>query len=648
MVFIDELPRNQLNISSNIMFLRNLCRVVTIPTFVSGTDSKVMNMLGQMGSFAGSRSEIDETKPWAIVNVKTSKASLRSFCHWVNFKDLNGKDLSLTTFVIKGDPYVLDYASILRNLYGEEATENQFKWFKKMADFFILQAKTSLPGIISLVFKHLLELAPKFRTDPNPKGLWNALSKRISEAVALRKSTMTLSEGLLASAHILTFPSNEKKMIEDGTYSAKLVESHLFYYGTREDGTFQLMLRSEQTDSDHEVKTIFLKNNVIYDHKCYFPELKEDFFATFIAMNIWNFYVIEKENFIDGRKFTLATLYQNYLKSLHNYLARVSKTISDSFALELLSHWSICHASHQNMNGETDGLAIFKEFVKNVQNLNNLNGFKRKNVNLIGLDQLNEKILFLLERVQVPYLLRFPGNESSSESSRDLLRYYLGDVIEFGDSYLPTDKIGWDVKFDIKFDGISKTGLIECKLWSEAIGYAGFFNYYKKACICGIPLVFFVCRKIGMQISGANAAGMLESALLNKRAKLGETSTTPPLNPAFDEEEDTKEDEPLYEGDVEHEAVSEANLSVTNVTKGKRSVLDYVALLNELWSDPNNHIDIYTVKFDQSKIATNNLGRFTVSPLKTFEDSKGAFILLESNFDPPCFIENDYKYEQIL
>lgn len=61
--------------------------------------------------------------------------------------------------------------------------------------------------------------------------------------------------------------------------------------------------------------------------------------------------------------------------------------------------------------------------------------------------------------------------------------------------------------------------------------------------------------------------------------------------------------------------------------------IDYYALMNNLWTDPKNHIDIYTVKYKNQSLT----GEFTISSLKTFENPKGAFNLVESTFNPPGY-----------
>ena len=624
-VFIDELPQKPIDISTAILFLRNLCRVAKIPTFVSGTDSRVGNMIGQNHLF-DSRVGENQNKPWAIVNVVTSKAFLKSFSPWVDFKGFDGKNLNLNSFILRNNSNELDYSNLLRSINGSDDSDGQLEYFKSLAKFLILQAKTSLPGIISMVFSHLLALLSIHK---NPRKLWEALNERVADSLSKRKVNIIGPIGLLGSAHILTFPSISKSAIEEGSYSAALVENHLFYYGTRQDTSFQLHLKYNPNPSTGS-NMIMMKDGYIYEDKCYFPELNEDFFTTFACLNMWKIGVINEDK-IGKKRWTMVSLYEYHLKSIHNYKLSFQKTVQNSLTFELLTYWSICHSSHQNLNGENNGVDVFKEFVKNLQKLNNYEEIGYGRAFFTGLDNLDMNLQAILKKIQVPYLMRCPAGRRR-ERTRDSLKSCLGAFIEIGESYLPPDKFGWDVVFNMKFNGAGKAGLIECKYYEKAIGYSGFFKYYKKQCESKHhPLAFFICRKLGKQISNPDAAEKLETRSC-KRTKIDEFTEGKPGKPAAVDEKlpafNDEWKEELYEPAEDHEKGGTSSAA----GKPKKVIKDYVAMLNNLWTCPSNYIDIYTVKYDEVTINNEIKGKFTVAPLKTFLNSRGAFILVESNF----------------
>lgn len=109
----------------------------------------------------------------------------------------------------------------------------------------------------------------------------------------------------------------------------------------------------------------FAKNTIVlsrkrskYVDKCHFPELNEDFFTTFSCLNMWNLGVINKDK-AERKRWTMASLYEDYLNLTRNFSFGVDKTVQNSFSLEFLAYWSICRASHQNVNGETGGVDLF-------------------------------------------------------------------------------------------------------------------------------------------------------------------------------------------------------------------------------------------------------------------------------------------------
>lgn len=623
------------------MFLRNLCRVVRLPVFVSGTDSHVANMIGGPGSFFGSRVEEDETRRWVNVNVKTSKAALKSFAKLVKFKKCSKKDpIGCLTPYISNGPNVLKYTSLLKDVYGRDPKLNELSLFKKIAEFLIQQAKTSLPGVISLVFSRLLELVS---TSSDDKILWSKLTESFTLNISNRKYGLKTKNGLFASSHILIFPS----IVEDGNYSANLVENHLFYYGARNDVTFQLDLQYENENvaaNQTALKGVLMRNGVKYIDKCNFPELHEDFFTTFACLNVWNYAVI-KEGKEGKKRWTMACLYEEYLRTRLNFNIEVDKTVQKSFYFELLSYWSICCASHQNFNGKNAGVDVFWEFVKNLQRSKDSEGNIQR-IKFTNSDPLNDNLNAILKKVEVPYLLRFPADDNESNS----LKAFLNDFMVTGECHFPLDAFGWDVAFTMKFNGIPKDGLIECKYHDKAIGFAGFIKYYKKQCESNdIPLAFFICRKLGKQILPNFDETIKKRKTSKKEGKLAE-------NKVQEDEKGALEEEELYESDSDTEnnkAGTKAKNNNNAPKKRKFVKTDYFELLTDLWKDSKNHIDIYTVRYNQiSKELPQNgpnkpnettivevEGKFIVSALKTFPKPKGAFILIESNFTSPAQTE---------
>lgn len=634
MIFIDELPHindNTVPMAKaaciKIQFLRNLCRLVKLPANLSGTNSKVNNLIGN-GTVAGSRLGERETKPWVQVTVKSTKSSVKSFASLIKYKDHRSVDRSFGR-VVSQPGYSVNYPLLISDLYGIQETPsptNDYLHVGKLIKFIIEQSKTSLSGIIPLIMKKLFQVLP---TTSNSKELWRNLWQKVVDDIRIRKPSLNTAEGLLACAHILTMPSVLREVLEIGPYSASLVENHLFYYGTADETTFRLnymltglsanILKLVRVGEDGKIS--------LHEDKCHFPEVEKDFLTTFICMNIWNEAICKVErgesdsaafthSYPGSRRCSLASLYQEYLESFKKYRTHSSKTIADSFALEILAFWSICHASHQDFCGETGGVQMFEEFVKNLQCIDSIEGNVTTYAIMKGLEALPTTLSnFLTTRVSVPFLLRYEG-----ESMAHVI-HSVSSFIKLGKAYIPDDKIGWDVLFDLEFDGSPAVGFIECKLWARSIGYSTFYKYYKRSCMNGHPLSFLVCKNLQNSIAGPMAVGNLTAMLSEFISYSEEENEAAQINVAT-------EDVIGYEDDSDYGPENESESENQNVTPPKRQKVNYIELFRQLWND-GYHIDIYTVKYDKTD------QKFTVAALKTFPTPKGIFILVESTFDPP-------------
>lgn len=429
------------------MFLRNLCRVVRIPTFVSGTDSNVAKMVGGSGSNFESRVDEGETKGWVNVNVKTSPATLQSFAKLVKFKKYGEtKPTGCLNSYILNNTNELKYEDLLSDICGRAPNRVKLEWFKNIANFLINQSETSLPGIIALVFSWLLALVP---AHSNAKELWEKLAEKFSADISARKKNILIRKfGLLASSFILSFPSlneEDEEGVGSGRFSAKLVENHLFYYGTPDDITFQLDLQldddeddsDEDDDENYEENIVIIRNGLKYTDKCHFPELNEDFFTTFACLNMWSLGVMSKDK-TGKKRWTMANLYENYLNQIHKYNLGIKKTVQKSFSLELLSYWSICRASHQNANGRTSGVDAFWEFVKNLQKSKDSEGNLRT-IKFTDSGPLNTNLKNILDKIEVPYLMRFPDGSDLHQRTRNELLDFMGEFIKVGEASIPRD-----------------------------------------------------------------------------------------------------------------------------------------------------------------------------------------------------------------
>lgn len=174
-----------------------------------------------------------------------------------------------------------------------------------------------------------------------------------------------------------------------------------------------------------------------------------------------------------------------------------------------------------------------------------------------------------------------------------------------GSSNRLANKSGWDVNFDIFYGDIlyKQKGYVECKLRAESIGLATFYPYYLKACTMDYKLSFMVVKIFNNSMKG--------EAALEKFRKKETKVLTMAMNVARRFSETIK-------------------ISTSDPKK-----INFHSLLRNLWLNPENRINIYTVH-----LAVDGF-TFEFGILKEFQNPKGIYVLIETNFEPPYRSQHD-------
>ena len=172
-------------------------------------------------------------------------------------------------------------------------------YIRELLELISKQVSTSLPGIVSMVMQKTFDLIAGLCRQPvlNVKTLWVDLNEQILTEILRRKHKMKISDGLIASAHVNTFPSILRDLYEIGDNSTRNVDNHLFYYGKRNDSLFELkfgVVPFGKRYFDEEKQQFLIEPDISlvrddkkYEHLCYFPELSDDLFSNLIALNTW-------------------------------------------------------------------------------------------------------------------------------------------------------------------------------------------------------------------------------------------------------------------------------------------------------------------------------------------------------------------------
>ena len=537
-----------------------------IPSMISGTNSLVTNLIGKTDIKFSAPSTDEGYKPWVKVIKNTPNLHLRCLGCSINLPTQHGI-VKLDNFILENE---IQYDSLLSTLIGDS---QDAPYVKSILKFLVEQSATGSPGLLTVCFVAALDELCQYKSMPyDLKLLWSKIVDKATTKLCLRKRQLLSPHGLISTAHILTFPSILKNLQETSNGCAKKVNEHYFFYGPKSKSIFNLCF---PTDGSSNLVTT---DGKLFQDQVYFPELEEDFMLTITCLNSW----IKNVDATGRMLSTLGHIYKIYLNETFNYSIESTAEVTNSFALEILVHWCNCFASHKR-----ESLKFLEHFLRNIQSIES----QSKNV---GIDFkpliVSESLRRFLDRYEVPYL--FPN---ATQDRPIVQRVY--EFMKMGNSYRPASKIGWDVIFEAKMiDDTSLTEcFIECKLWSNSVGIPMIFKYYKKSCADMHPISILVARSFQESLESPE--------ILEKRKKLSANERS------------------VEEAEIEAEELSRSS-------SNKRIKKDYVELLENLWEDPLKHINLYTIKFDESDLS------FKCTALKEFEHPIGVFLVVDSNFIP--------------
>jgi len=560
----------------------------------------VNNLIGKSKHYISGR--LKNFSLWVKVICDLPKSTLNSLGCSVKFKGIDRKTHKLEEFVIfdNSGNSSINYDDLLNSLLTPGRRNPSFVAdMRSFLEMLFEQSKTNLPGIAYLSISKTLELIHKISIS-DLKQLWKDVIIFTSKAIVSRKSCLESEQGLIASIHSLTFPSlNLKRKHEVGKISAKKVDFHYFYYGEKDgERIFNLSLHSSKSVENrkrNKEKTIqlFKDGGIKYVDSCYFPELKDDFLLNISCWQVWWNLINDK-----SRNFTIGHLYQEYLEEAGIFNIESNATVPDAFSLELLAHWSICYASHKDLNGFASAPDVMKEFIINVQSCYYEEPFETGNDDdaqqlIFNFEPLPMALLGFLENFSVPYLVQ---SDAFTSNFSKFIRMGKSDRLE--------NSVGWDVNFDLFFGNVSCKGYIECKLLSTAIGLPNLLPYYKKAGIGGHKISLLLAKSVQVSMQG-------------------EAATKKLITKSSSNEIQDKNAKKVLKAKKE-------KIIKTEPTRTRKSVTNYIELYEELWKDPQNkyNINLYSVILD------SNTNYFKFGVLKEFENPTGVFILVQTNFEP--------------
>ena len=195
--------------------------------------------------------------------------------------------------------------------------------------FLVDQAPTSLPGLAIGSVQFIIDKLSNYKTSPfDLMDLWAETVRHGTKMLFIRKESILDEYGLMASAHILTFPTKFKNDYDSMDGCARAVNEHFFNYGPRGKSLFNLYRKPGK--NREKVQFRLNPDDVTpFDDPAFFPLLKEDLFLNITCLNA----------FFMQSKFTIASIYEYYLKEWYRFKTESAAKVPNSFAFELLAHW---------------------------------------------------------------------------------------------------------------------------------------------------------------------------------------------------------------------------------------------------------------------------------------------------------------------
>ena len=592
LLFSDELPYNQSQCKYAVCFLRNLCRVIHMPSMLSGTDSHVTNLIGR-ADYRNSGPSVNEgLKPWVKVVSKTPRDSILLLkCLGCSIEvNLENETVMLDRF-IENDQLNLD--RLINDLIGEDNQNTHY--VKSVIGFLFEQLNTGLPGLITECINIALKKLSAYReVEFDLTTLWSSIVEKATAEILLKRKKMVVSEsGIISTAHILNFVSSWRTELENDESCAKMVNEHFFLYGDRNDSIFDIFL------SDTIPPRLANSDNTPYCDQVYFPELEEDFLLTILCLKS-----LLTENDVTGDVMgTLGYYHQRFLDGKINFEFPSNSTVQNSYALEVLANWSICSASHLSSTGNAQALQVLQRFFRNIQSIG-----PQRATNAISFQylELPASLENFLAGFKIPFLCL------DADIYREIIQR-VSPFITMGSSWLTETNARRDVFFQAKKigqDGFVKC-FIECKLWGTPVGMPSLYEYYEKACKDKHPISIIVAKSFIELFEDPDALKKLKNDSEKRKAREVAAKAKAKENASKDEIVDEK-----------------ATTDDTNPVS-KKVKKDYIGLLEELWEDEANKINIYAVKFDKSART------FKYTALLEFDNPIGVFLIVNSTFNPP-------------
>ena len=570
-VFLDEITTIT---EPRIKLLRNLCRVLGLPSVLASTSAKVMNLLN-----VNSASAINEKSIWVHAIRTLPPANLKGIFHlfhWNQYIELNG---------------YLNLKMILADL-NIQYEDTEFNQLQNLVWLMIKQSETCLQGVSLIFFKALKDgLEAQRGNQLDVKIIWKQSLNFLRYKLFKRKPRAFNGIGQF---HTLAMMSNYQMICENenkiksepGPTSDIIFETinqHFYFFG--------------RTIDKIVIPLAYNGGSLILDAKFYeicshFKLFHENLFfclAMWLRDSVW----------LNASKVrSIASIYCEYGQKLRHLSKNIRALKNDSSAQECVIHWGLCNSTFKDFSNLNPGFPFLTRFIENIQvDELNFSGLSKKH----KIDRFNGQINFdscsnleaFLSKIQIPQLL--PCEIMTGE-----IRDKLKGLCLFGECNRLPDPVGIDVEFDLFFNGNPFKGFVECKYIDTNIEKSTVLDYIIKTCKRNSPFSMIVTYSMQKCLKSADS---------------WKTEPENDLSKLYDEKFNFKR--------FKLDEKSKEEIKNREFKRKERN--EKIKLKEKLVED----VSIYSVHYEK-----NGPGMVAV-PLVECENPKGVFIIIQTNFVGP-------------
>jgi hypothetical protein len=433
---------------NNIKLLRNLCRMLGLPTVLASTSARVNNLLN-----VGSASALKENYIWVNAIRTLPQANMKAIIHILDWDKYSNEKCEL------------DLKMILEAL----KINYQPCYFSRLQNLLLImgqQSKTCLQGVAVYVHSAFKDgLLKQSGNQLDVVAIWEQIVHFLHDKLEKRKPAAFRNDGPFHSLAMISnfrvISDNNLRKLDNSNRPVPTAEivlgtinSHYYYFGNVDDPiVIPFINNAGRLKCDSHP----------YNNCSNFNLFKDDMF---LCMAIW--YNICSESVV-----SVASIMDRYINTLSKAFKNWNALRNDSGSQECMVYWALCNSSHKAIHSLIPCPLFLNTFIENVQVDQESLRIIRENNESETIDSL-PKLEAFLARIKIPYLV--PAEIISSE-----IISKLDGLCKFGNCTRLSNKSGLDIGFELFLDDIVRKGFVECKYHDKSLSDLEAKKYINKA-----------------------------------------------------------------------------------------------------------------------------------------------------------------------